>query len=413
MRLRKRLAQCHHRRSLALGALTILLLASPLVSAQPSLAEAVSAALAHQPGTALAEAQRNLGLALQARADHPLAGDPAFNLKYQTDAIGSDNGYREWEGGVDLPLRWPGQQSSERREADRTLTVAEAMVMARRLEVAGKVREHLWQLALARSERQEAQLAYDSAKALERDIARRVDAGELPRSDLLLAQQETLARDDALRQAGNRVLQAEQGFRLYTGLDEFPAAQPEVAAEALQLAAQHPALLLASADTEKARAHRDRVAAERHAGPNLWLGGKSSRDVSGADYDSAIGIEVTIPFGSKTHAAPALAEAEAALTEARASQERTRRELDAALAAAMLERQRAEAAVERAVRRRSLTQDSLRLSRRAFELGETDLVRLLRARGDALAASQALEARRLELGQAVARLNQVLGVIPQ
>jgi outer membrane protein TolC len=369
--------------------------------------------LARHPGAQLANAQRDIGRALEMRADQPLAGDPAFNLKYQTDAIGSDNGYREWEGGVELPLWWPGQPAVQRQEGARTLAFADAMERARQLEVAGEVRERLWGLALARSAQAEAQLALDSAQELERDIARRVEAGELPRSDLLLAQKEVLARDDALRQAMTVARQAEQAYRLYTGLDAATFPEPEVAVDASSVPETHPAMHLAAANANRARAHRDRVASERRAGPNLWLGGKSTRDVSGADYDSAIGVEVTVPFGTRAHAAPALAEAEAALTEALAEQQRVRRDLDEALAAAALEHGRAEAAVERAARRQSLADESLRLSRRAFELGESDLVRLLQARTDALAANHDLEARRLEVGRAVARLNQILGVIPQ
>ena len=401
------------RRRSGLGALLLLLAASPVALAQVSLADAVSAAFARHPEASLAEARRELGQALGTRANQPLAGDPVFNLKYQTDALGSDNGYREWEGGVALPLWWPGQRSTRHREAERTLASADALARAKKLEVAGEVRERLWGLALARSAQKEAQLAYDSAKELERDINRRVEAGELPRSDLLLAKKETLGREDDLRQASNRARQAEELFKRYTGLEEVSAVQAETLTDSLELSEQHPLLNLASIDAERSRAHRDRVATDRRAGSSLWVGGKSTRDLSGGSYDSAVGLEIAIPLGTRAHAAPALAQAEEALTEALARQNRARRELQEALAAARLERQRTEEALERAARRQSLADESLRLSRRAFELGETDLVRLLQARSDALAAHHDLEVRRLEVCQAVARLNQILGVIPR
>jgi outer membrane protein TolC len=400
-------------RGTRLVAFALVLAASPAASAQPSLAQAVEAAFERHPESRLADARRNLGRAQEARAKQPFAGHPAFNLKYLTDAVGSNDGYREWEGGVELPLWWPGQRSAQHQEAVRTLASANAVARAKRLEVAGEVRERLWELALARSKREDARLAYGSAKELEADIARRVEAGELPRSDLLLARRETLSREDALQQAENRARQAEQHFKNYTGLDEVPPAKAENPTGAARLPASHPDLVLAAADVDRARAHRNRVAAERGAGPNLWLGGKSTRDLSGADYDSSLGVEVTIPLASKAHSAPALAEAESALTEALARQERTRLELQDALAAATLERRRAGDALRAAVRRQALAEESLRLSRRAFELGETDLVRLLRARSDALVAHHDLQARRLEVGRATARLNQILGIIPQ
>ena len=396
-----------------LGSLILLLAVSQAAPAEVSLADAVAAAYTRQQDGRVAQAQRDLGQALETRASQLLSGDPSFNLKYQTDAVGAGTGYREWEGGVNLPLWWPGQRSAQRREAERVYGSADALARARKLDVAGEVRERLWGLALARSTQQEAQLAYDSAQQLERDISRRVEAGELPRSDLLLAQKETLFREDDLRQAGNRAQQAERRFQSYTGLSEVPAAQTEALGEVQDLTAQHPMLALVTADAERARARRDRVASERRSGTSLWVGGKTVRDISGADYNSAVGLEISVPFGSRSHAAPALAEAEAALTEAAVNQQRTRLELEGALVAAKLERERAETALQRASARKSLADESLKLSRRAFELGETDLVRLLQARRDALGAHSEYEMRRLQLGQAIARLNQISGVIPQ
>ncbi len=391
----------------------MLVLAAPTAPAAVSLSDAVAAAFSNHPEQRLAEARRNLGHALDERASQPFAGDPAFNLKYQTDAVGSGNGYREWEGGVELPLWWYEQASIQRQEAERTFDSANALDRAKELEVAGEVRERLWALALARSAQTEARLAFDSAKGLENDIARRAEAGELPRTDLLLAQKEVLGREDEMRQASIRVEEAEQSFKHYSGLDDVPALTPETLPDPRTLTDQHPALVLASTEVDRARAHRNRIASERRANPNLWVGAKSTRAVSGADYDSAIGLEITVPFGSKAHAAPALAAAEAGLTESVASHERLRRELQEMLTNATLEHKRTTAALEQALRRQVIAEESLRLSRRAFDLGETDLVRLLQARVDALAARQAVETRRLEVGRSVARLNQALGVIPQ
>lgn len=361
----------------------------------------------------MAEAKRNLGEAIGGKADEPFAGAPAVNVKYQTDAIGSGNGYREWEGGVELPLWLPGQRSAHRDEAEATLASADALTRAQRLEIAGEVRERYWQWAFARGNQQEAQLAHASAVDLERDIERRVAAGELPNTDLILAQQEVLSREDALHQAQDLASRAAQRFLQFTGLESLPQVEAEGPAEHPSIEPDHPALLAASAEAEQARAHRDRLVSERRANPSLWLGGKSSRDSSNGTYDSAVGVEITIPFGSMAHSAPAIAEGEAALTEALTSHDLARRDLQEALRGATQEYHSAEQSLARIARRLELADEALRLSRRAFELGETDLVRLLQARTEALLVHHQLETRRLEVGRAVARLNQVVGVLPQ
>lgn len=397
---------------LPLGAL---LLCIPTVSVQaaPSLAEIVKAATARNPGLELADAERGIADALRLKAEQPFADAPSANLKYQTDAIGSDLGYREWEGGVDLPLWLPGQSDHYAREAERGLAVSDSIDDAKRLEIAGEVRERLWAVAIARSEVAQNRSALEVAKGLLNDVQRRVEAGELPRSDRLLAEKEALLLQEAVQQASIRTTQAERLFNRYTGLDAPAVSEREAPPAEVALSPEHPQLRLAKRRMDQARAHRDRVSGERRRGPNLWVGGKSVKAATGAGHDSAVGVELTMPFGSGAHTAPALAEAEAALTQAQIEYNGTRLALEDTLTQARLELERANAALEQTARRRTLAEESLELSRRAFDLGETDLVRLLQAQADALSARHDYEIRQLEYGQALARLNQALGVIPQ
>lgn len=388
-------------------------LASTPLAAAPSLGEIVSAASARNPGGELSAGQHELAAALQRKADQPFADAPSVNLKYQTDRIGSDIGYREWEGGVELPLWLPGQADSYAREADRQRGVADAMSAARLLEISGEVRERLSLAMLARSDAEQARNAEVTARALFNNVKRRVDAGELPNSDRLLAEKELVLRESERKAAENRALAAVMLFARYTGLDlpEQPIA--EAAATAREIDLQHPWLQLLQREVDRARKHRDRVGADRSGGPTLWLGAKSARALAGEDYESAVGVEVSMPFGTKGHTAPALAEAELALTEAQVALSQTRLQLEDALTQAQLDLDRATTALAQTERRRDLSEASLKLSQRAFELGETDLVRLLQAQADALSARHEFNNRQLQHGQAVAQLNQALGVIPQ
>lgn len=397
------------------GVMAVLLWGGAAVSAQatPSLGQMVEAALSRNPGIELADAERRIGEALQRKAAQPFAGDPAANVKYQTDAFGTDLGYREWEGGIEVPLWLPGQASSYTREADRTQAVSDVMRSARRLEVAGEVRDRLWTAAIAQSEASQAQAALKAAKDLLADVRRRVEAGELPRTDLLLAEKAVLEREESAQHAETRAEQAQQLFARYTGLD-LPANPPkEQPYRGKALDADHPQLSLSQGRVEQARARRDRVKAERHTGPSLWVGGKTTKAMAGSEYDSAIGVEISMPFGTGGHAAPALAEAEAALTQAQVEDASARLVLEDRISQAVLELERADTAVNQTQRRSRLSEESLKLNHRAFSLGETDLIRLLQAQADALAARHDLEIRQLELAQAVARLNQAQGVIPQ
>lgn len=394
----------------------LLLLTTSSVQAGDSLPELVESALKNNPGGALASAHTGLANALRSRSDKLLADAPTANLRYQNDRIGSDLGYQEWEGGVELPLWLPGQSQSFAQEAESTLELANAIAQARRMEVAGEVRERLWAAAIARANAEQAQAGRDTARDLADDVQRRVAAGELPRSDRLLAEKVLLQRDQALQQALGRATQADVLLQRYTGNSQVQQAQPEVAVEHLepQDALQtHPQLVLAAAGVKRARAHRDRISRTAQSGPSLWLGAKRARATRGSAYESSVGVEISVPLGEAAYRSPELAEAEAALSQAQLEHARLNRQLDDSLSQAQIQLERQREILTQGERRRELGEQSLRLSQRAFQLGETDLVRLLKAQEDALSARYDHQLNQLRLGLAVARFNQALGVMPQ
>lgn len=381
--------------------------------AATNLPELVKAASARNPGSGLAEARQALADALQRRADLPLADVPSINLRYQTDQPGSGNGYREWEGGVEMPLWLPGQASSFAIEAEGHRGVASTMDKERRWRIAGEVRTRLWAAALAEAEHGQALAARDTAQQLVEDVRQRVQAGELPRSDLLLAEKDLLLREQAVLHADSRARQAAKHFEQYTGVSFSEASPLQAARPAEADLRAHPRLLLLEREAAQARAHRDRVAKNLTAGPSLWLGGKTARDNRPGSYDSSVGIEISVPFGGESFNAPALAEAEQTLTRALTALSRARLELEDELAQARIALESAQAAIAKTRRSQDLAEESLNLGRRAFELGETGLIDLLRAQNDALRARNEHELSRLRHAQAIARLNQALGVIPQ
>ena len=403
------------RRPIYVGVVAILLgsaITAPAL-ASPSLAQMLEAALSRNPGIELADAERSIGDALRRKSEQPFAGDPAANVKYQSDALGSDHGYREWEGGIEMPLWLPGQADSYAREATRTDQVSDVLRSAKRLEIAGEVRDRLWSAEIARGEAVQAEAGVTAAKELYADVQRRVDAGELPRTDLLLAEKAVLEREEIALLAQTRFEQAQQSFSYYTGLDLPAPPREEALHREKTLNPEHPLLLLSRGRVDQARARRERVNAERHAGPSLWLGGKTTKAVAGSEYESSVGVEISMPFGTGAHAAPALAEAESSLTQAQVDDAGARLELEDRLAEALFDLARAETAITQAGRRNRLADESLTLNKRAFSLGETDLIHLLQAQADALAARHDLEIRRLERAHAIARLNQAQGVIPR
>jgi len=122
---------------------------------------------------------------------------------------------------------------------------------------------------------------------------------------------------------------------------------------------------------------------------------------------------VNVPLGTAGQAAPRTAAAERSLAEATAAVARARRDLEQDLSLARNARRQAQQAAQLAQRQQQLAAEGLRFAQRAFELGEDSLFMVLEARRQALAAERTLRLSTLELGRAVARYNQALGVIPE
>lgn len=401
--------------TLPLLALTGAALLSALAvrAAPPDLAAVVQAAYQRYPQRPVGAAMRLRGDAIRQQASSLLAGDPAIMLRHENDAYTDDNGFRQWEGGVELPLWLPGQRHSRNQVALATSGEADGLARLQRWRVAGDMRELLWALQIAATSRQLADQAVASAEVLESDVKKRYQAGELARTDLILAQKEALLRrSDRLSAAAEHATLLQQ-YQSWTGLAELPITIDEPATAQQTISDDHPALGAARLSVSRARAQRDQVRTERRANPLLTLGGKSERAESGLSYDTALVVAVNVPLGTRSQSAVQTAEAEFSLSEATAELAQVRRDLEDDLIRTREDRQQATQALQLAEQQHTLASEGLRLTQRGFELGENDLFTLLQARTQALGSERELRLRRLELGRAIARYNQALGVLPE
>ncbi len=380
---------------------------------QLTLSEVVQAGFERSPGLGLSDTMRHEGQAIRQQASSLLADNPALMIRHENDTVGSDNGFRQWEGGLEMPMWLPGQRDRRGKVADLAEGEADAVRKLQIWRMAGQIRELLWSLYIAESERALARQALEKVKALEADIAKRVAAGELARTDLILSQKETLAREAVRVSADTAYDVLLQNYRLATGLTDVPAQIDENKASINTIDDGHPALVAARFSSERMRAERDQVRGEKYANPLLFVGSKTEKPASGLSYDTALIVEVNVPLGTSVHAAPRTASAELRLSEAVSELATVRRELENSLIEAAAELQRTGMAVDLTGRQQQLASEGMRLTRRSFELGESDVFMLLQAGVQALESEHDLRISRLKQGRALSRYNQALGVIPE
>ena len=143
------------------------------VETSPTLKQAFKAAWARQPEARAARARRDAVGARRQTADSWLAEPPSLDVSYKTDQLNHDQGSREYEAGLAMPLWLPGERAGQRALAEVEGAALERQLEAAQLRTAGEVREAWWSVALAREASELAHRRVAGARDLETDVARR------------------------------------------------------------------------------------------------------------------------------------------------------------------------------------------------------------------------------------------------
>lgn len=243
--------------------------------------------------------------------------------------------------GVAQPVEWPGVRSARREMAEAGLNASEAMRDQMRLELRAKVKLAYFDVVRREEERQLADQMRALLELIRNRIKLKVEVGEAPRYELVKAEAEALAADNAAKGAEMRVGQARSVLRSLLGFDApqnfelttpYPrlGELPEADALRREMLERHPQLRSVHADVKRAES---RLALER----NLRLPQPTVRWTSLSDpemHQWLVGVTLPLPLWNR-RAGP-VGEALAGTEQSQADAERTRlallNELDLALA---------------------------------------------------------------------------------
>ena len=402
------MTMARHRRHLPLTA-AIALLSAPAWSAA-TLSEALDLAWQRATQARVAESQRVEADAGRTAAESLFPEAPSIEISQRDDRLNANRGLRERELELTLPLWLPGQRDARLALAERESVDSDAAVAAVRLSLAGQLRLAVWSCASARAEAELARDRLAVAERLETDVARREAAGEMARTDLLLAREHTLAARAATAEARTRERQALEHYRVLTGLDTLPIQIDESVAHSTLTA--HARQRLAETTAERARAAMQVARESGRDAPELAIGWQKTREeVSGQDINS-VRIGLKIPFATAGRNAPRIAAANSFVIRAEAAYQQAMAELESEQRQALAALEDAELANEAAQARTAMAAERLRLLARAFDFGELALSELIRARGAANEARLQATRARIALSAAKAQVNQSKGVLP-
>lgn len=386
-----------------------LLLTQPVYAV--SLRTALDQAWEKNPQAQTLEAKRTESVAQGIAANSLLPGAPAVILGHRNDQLSNNAGVREWEAGIALPVWLPGQRDARQRQAQVGRNGLEANILALRLRLAGELREVIWQVRQVEAQSRLDEARALTAKKLAEDVAKRVQAGELAKTDLNLAQNEWRTAQAAVLQNRNRLLQAQQAYATLTGTTVLPDDSPENV-QSKPLTADHPLIEEARLAIEIAQAQMHVVSHSRRDNPELELSTRRARGNLNNPYAHTVALALRLPLATDARNLPlmsaaqtALARAQSEYTRARLTLEYQRQQADQALKAA-------DQLLDLARQQRTASAENLDLIQKSFSLGESDLFTLLRARAAAFEAEQAYNQQEIAQALSRARLNQAQGVLP-
>ena len=363
-----------------------------------------------------------LAVAAAARADEALArmdnanrltpAPASVSLANVNDQLNANRGKQEWELEVATPLWLPGQRAARQNEAAAAQSDLVARQQVSRLQLAAELREFWWALASARNAQARTLARFKTAIALEADVQRRYNVGELARVDANLAQNEALTAQAELAEAQIALAQAEQSLQALTGVAPPDTLSAEDAPTQSPQPDAHPNLRAATAATQFALSRLQLVEHSSRESPTLAVRMLRSRSDLNDSYADALGIKFTLPLSSGARVRQDAAGARAEWLQADAELVQARYRVQIAMDNAQRELASAQRQLVLAETRVRLTEDNLGLMEKSFALGESDLSTLLRARAAALDA-QALHNRyQVGLATAQSRVKQSMGVLP-
>jgi cobalt-zinc-cadmium efflux system outer membrane protein len=108
---------------------------------------------------------------------------PSLDISQRSDQMTGNNGSRETEVGIAIPIWLPGQRTASTDLAQAEISLVERKLLASQLRLAASVRDAWWGWLRARVDAELASEQLANSQRLAADVAKRTSAGDLAKSD--------------------------------------------------------------------------------------------------------------------------------------------------------------------------------------------------------------------------------------
>ena len=375
-----------------------------------TLTQVIDLTLEKYPDTSWLKALEEEASAIAERSQSWTAGASQAIVGYQSIASFRLN-YAS--ANVQVPLWNLGQRDAEQAVAQQAGTSAQSQSAAIKLRVAGLVRTALWDMELQKIRYDQAQAEVAIYEQLEDKISRRVDLGDLPRSDLLLAHTELLQKRSVLILAEAELMHARKRYSTVTQSTKVPADYRETQADLAEIQQNHPTLVAINSQIERKQAELNAIRSIGSGQTNVIAGILSDEGIDErSNRAEFFNVGISIPFGGRAHLAPQVAAVNVELNKLVAEREQLFRDLEQAHHEAEhnLEVNRVE--LGNANEQKKVSEELLNMSDLSFAVGEINLMDLLKIQSRTQQAILNAKERAVMLQRDQAFYNQAVGVLP-
>lgn len=381
------------------------------VDATLSLAKVVDLTLEKYPDITWLNALEQEAGAIMQRGDSWTAGASKAGLRFQEATSGT---LHYIDGIVEVPLWNLGQRDAEQRSAKIAASSAMSQADAVKLRVAGLVRAALWDMTLTNLTYEQAKSELAITDQLLAKVQRRVELGDLPRADLLLAQTESLQKRSVVTLAEAELMHARKRYSTITQMTKIPGDFQEKLVGLSEIQQNHPSLVAINSQIERKQAELNAVKLVGSGQTNVAVGINSDQFTNDprSNQTASFNIGVIVPFGGSAHLAPQVAAVNVELNKLIAEREQLFRDLEQAHHEAEhnLEVNRVELGT--ASELKQVAEEHLKMTQLSFSVGEIDLMDLLKIQSRTQQAVLNAKQRAVMIQRDIALYNQAVGVMP-
>jgi len=356
-------------------------------------------------------AQKQQVNANSALAYSTFANAKTVSLTHQNDVVGSGDGLQEWEGIVEMPLWLPGQKQQRVSLSDKLRAELPVYQQQVKLAVSAEVRKLVWNVVLANTATTETYQIWQSALKLEKDVVARVKAGELAGTEGLLAKTHALDMQNQYLLKNSDLGQALSLYRAITKERFLPEQYVEVQVNKAEIDEGHPDLMMLDYRISTLRSQQDIAHFDGAINPSLSVGIRRERGNNDERFINSMGVGISFALDDEVYRRPAIANAAKALADVEVARLQLERELNITLYTYMHDLETKRLQLVLVNDQNETTQQYLALQQRAFELGDLDLVSLIRSQSLASEIHNRKLALEVDINYTIALINQALGII--